>query len=86
MRIPRVHPDTTSFECADEAIRLLVTSLRDKNTCPYCVAWALAYHAASSAMHAMGTDEAIEMLKDVIGDVIKRDIPLPERSPSAELH
>jgi hypothetical protein len=51
------------------------------------VAWALAYHAATSAMHAMGSTEAIDMLKEVIGDVVhERDIPLPERSPSAEMH
>jgi hypothetical protein len=86
MSIPRIHPDTTSFELADEAIRILVMSLRDKNACPCCVAWALAYHAATSAMHAVGSDETIEMFKDIISDVLKRDIPLPERGPSAEMH
>jgi len=86
MTIPRVHPDTTSLEPADMEINLLVRDLRDKNTCPCCVAWALAYHAATSGKHAMGTIEASEMLKDVMADVLKCDIPLRKHSPSAGMH
>lgn len=74
------------FELADRAVETLTRRLSNENVCPCCTAWALAYRAADMAVHVKGRAKAITMLEEIIGDLREGDVPLPDRSPSAETH
>jgi hypothetical protein len=89
MTTPDSGRDTSSFEIADQKIGNLLKQLNDKNVCPCCVARALAFHAASLAMHSAGSAEAIQMFGDIVSSRRKYDIPIipaPAPLPSREAH
>ena len=78
--------ETTSFKLADQKIDNVLRQLNNMRVCPCCMARALAYNAATVAVHTMGSTEAIEMFEDIIMHLREDDVPPPAHSPSTEMH
>jgi len=76
--------EMSSFKIADQKIRNPLKQLDDKNICPCCTAKALAFHGAFMAEATMGSNEAIEMLEDLIGHL--REITAPDPMPLTKVH
>jgi hypothetical protein len=58
-----------SFKAADRAIGALLERFARRSVCPCCVGRALIYHGVALAVDIYGTDQTVEMLTELIGEV-----------------
>ena len=75
---------TEGFRIAYQRIEFLLKRLNDRGICSCCIARALAFHAATLAEDAVGSDAAIEMFEYIIEEMRENDAPAPPSPP--ELH
>jgi hypothetical protein len=57
--------DNDSFNTINGEIDKLLAKFDSKGVCPCCVATAIMYRAAMQYAEAVGTDEAVELCKEV---------------------
>jgi hypothetical protein len=75
---------TEGFKIAYQKIENLLKRLSDRGVCSCCIARALAFHAATLAEAAVGSDEAAEMFEYIVEEL--RENPVSDSHPSTQTH
>jgi hypothetical protein len=67
--------ETEGFKIAYQKIENLLKRLSDRGVCSCCTARALAFHAATLAEAAVGSDEAAEMFEYIVEELRENNAP-----------
>jgi len=79
--------ETTSFKIADRKLKDLLERLRRRNVCGCCTARALLWCGAELMEDTAGTEEAIEILEELLGELRTGPaVPSSPSMPSTEAH